>query len=83
MSPNAFDDVWGRLVDECDCATFVNEHLKERGEFVDILRKWLGGVKSDKPAKVLEAGCGTAIDSYALARPITSSDLMVKISCKV
>lgn len=62
-----FVNIWkDYLKNEHRLKQSIQEHIGERGPFIEILLKYVK--KFDGRPAVLEAGCGTALDSYCLRK---------------
>jgi SAM-dependent methyltransferase len=90
MACDAFGKIWDELLKEKDLNEFIKSHLCERKAFLEAVRKYAERSKHNGSAKVLEIGCGTAIDSYYIAEEakvdvwaIDISDKAVEIAKKI
>ena len=65
--------IWQDLLDSGDIKGHIDIHLKERKPLIDCILKHIEN--KPRPIKVLEVGCGTAIDSYNLINNIPGLDV--------
>jgi len=65
--------IWQDLLDSGDIKGHIDMHLKERKPLIDCMLKHIEN--KPRPIKVLEVGCGTAIDSYNLINNIPGLDV--------
>lgn len=64
---SAFTRIWNDWRDCKDISSRIEEHTKERKLFLEIVSKY---IDKSGAQKVLETGCGTAIDSYYLSKKL-------------
>jgi len=62
-----WDKCWRKWSSKNQYEQDIQQHLQERGPLYKFLRQALDN-KVGSPLKVLEAGCGTAIDAYVLMK---------------
>lgn len=65
--------IWQELLDSGDIKGHIDIHLKERKPLIDCMLKHIEN--KPRPIKVLEVGCGTAIDSYNLMSSFQNIDV--------
>ena len=70
LQPPTSDEIWSRCwtkwASKPDFEEDIRQHLEERKILYEFFRKSLNSLTT-KPIKVLEVGCGSAIDSHILA----------------
>lgn len=71
MSNEAFSKLWHSFLAEENIPRSIEKHKRERARLLSrverSVREHLEGSKSGESVRVLEIGCGTAIDSYLIA----------------
>jgi SAM-dependent methyltransferase len=69
VESNPFSSVWKEVLREKGGINeMVQSHLKEREPFLVIIEKYIKQLQAEEKINVLEVGCGTAIDSYCIAK---------------
>jgi len=61
----AFIDIWRAWRDNPDISPLIEYHISERKPFLELISKY---ITKSGAREVLEIGCGTAIDSFCLAK---------------
>jgi SAM-dependent methyltransferase len=75
-----YDAIWDEYLRDHDLEAEVEHHRRERPRFYRLMESCLMRVKHAEPARVLEIGCGTAIDSYILAERSTANFVGIDLS---
>lgn len=84
-----FEDIWAEWLSQSNLQTRIDEHLKGRQQFLRFVERSISNIvrkvedeSSHRRLRVLEVGCGTAIDSFYLAERVQAdlcaSDLTVQ-----
>lgn len=93
LQPFISDEVWSRCwmkwTSKQDFSEDIQQHLQERKVLYSFMREGLSGL-TGKTSKVLEVGCGSAIDSYLLAEDekletygVDRSEEAIKVATRV
>ncbi len=71
LNDNSFSAIWTQWLRKTtsELAHLADQHVKERMPFLDLLSRH---ITESNPMRVLEIGCGTAIDSHYLAKRFPS-----------
>ncbi|MBN2406074.1 MAG: class I SAM-dependent methyltransferase [Elusimicrobia bacterium] len=68
MSINPFDRVWRGLQEKnIDYNVKIRSQQYNRKQFLELIYKYVNQINRKRRIKLLEIGCGTAIDSYTMA----------------
>jgi len=64
-----YDRIWNEWLTSGpeEISSRINYHLQERGPFLDLLMHYAQTTYGTDGCRILEVGCGTAVDSYLLA----------------
>ena len=78
---SGFDKLWQGLQGQKDIQEFISLHLKERKFFLDFTMKYVNElIHKRKKVSILEAGCGTAIDSCYVAKNTKAHIWVIDVS---
>lgn len=84
MNNDAFDSLWKKFFYNEDVDSMINDHQREREPLIrslrDAVEAKLASQATVRPLRVLEIGCGTAVDSYLVAAFFPTSDVAVHAS---